>query len=140
MIEPISNVCMEEGIFVVNDGGEKYSVSLQNILNGVNYMQYRAIFYSFRKLDGMLACSPRWMNYANSIQKPNLFFPSFMPENSLGKDTKVKKKTKFRIVYMGSLCPREMPKLLSMVFLNVKLGYKFELVIIGRQGFNSLQR
>ena len=54
MIEPISNVCKEEGIFVVNDGGEKYSINLLNILNGVNYMQYRSIFFSFRKLDGML--------------------------------------------------------------------------------------
>ena len=73
MVEPITKECKKKNIFVVNDGGEKYSVSLQNILNGVNYMQYRAIF-SFRKLDGMLACSPRWMNYVIH-SKPNFSFP-----------------------------------------------------------------
>ncbi len=141
MIEPISNVCKEEGIFVVNDGGEKYSITLHNLLNGVNYMQYRSIFFSFRKLDGMLVCSPRWKVYADSINKKNLFFPSFMPPVKEISKNNIQKKTKFRIVFMGSLCPREMPKTLINGFLECqKLGYKFELVIIGRQGFNFLQK
>ena len=42
-------------------------------------MQYRAIFYSFEKLDGMLVCSPRWKKYAILLKK-SLFFPSFMPQ------------------------------------------------------------
>ena len=68
-------------------------------------------------------------------------FPFLMPENSLGKDTKIKKKTKFRIVYMGSFSPREIPKTILNGFLKcLNLGYDFELVIIGRQGFNLLQK
>ena len=50
LIEPIAEVAKELKVFVINDGGEKYSVNFQNIINGINYMQYRAIFYSFKKL------------------------------------------------------------------------------------------
>ncbi len=141
LIEPISSVCKDEKIFVVNDGGEKYSITPQNFLNGVNYMQYRAIFYSFKKLDGMMVCSPRWKKYAESIKKPNLFFPSLMPDLFGENKKKVINKKKFRIVFMGSLSPREMPNTLINGFLKcLKLGNDFELVIIGRQGFNFLQR
>ncbi len=139
MIEPISRVGRKQGIFVVNDGGEKYSVNLQNILNGVNYMQYRAIFYSFKKLQGMMVCSPRWEKYAKSIKKPSLFLPSFMPQEI--KQNQIFFKNKFRIVFMGSFSPREMPKTLLNGFIKcLDLGYDFELVIIGRQGFNFLQK
>ena len=86
MIEPICSLCREKDIFVVNDGGEKYSITPLNILNGVNYMQYRAIFYSFKKLDGMMVCSPKWKKYAESIKKPNLFFPAFLPQVGSGKN------------------------------------------------------
>ena len=141
LIEPISSICRDKKIFVVNDGGEKYSITLQNILNGVNYMQYRSIIYSFKKLDGMMVCSPRWKKYAESIKKPNLFFPSFMPDNNSENTKIVKIKNKFRIVFMGSFSPREMPKTIVNGFLQcLKWGYDFELVIIGRQGFNFLQR
>jgi len=141
MIEPISKVGLRKGIFVVTDGGEKYSINLRNILNGVNYMQYRAIFYSFKKLQGMMVCSPRWENYAKSINKPNLFLPSFMPQEIKKNKNLVKKKNKFRIVFMGSFSPREMPKTLVNGFIKcLNLGYDFELVIIGRQGFNFLQK
>ena len=141
MIEPISKVGRKKGIFVVNDGGEKYSVNLQNILNGVNYMQYRAIFYSFKKLQGMMVCSPRWKKYAKSIKKPSIFLPSFMPQEINQKQILFKNKNKFRIVFMGSFSPREMPKTLLSGFIKcLDLGYDFELVIIGRQGFNFLQK
>ena len=141
MIEPISKVGRKKGIFVVNDGGEKYSINLQNMLNGVNYMQYRAIFYSFKKLQGMMVCSPRWRKYAKSIKKPNLFLPSFMPQEIKQKQILLKNKNKFRIVFMGSFSPREMPKTIVNGFMKcLDLGYDFELIIIGRQGFNFLQK
>ena len=42
---------------------------------------------------------------------------------------------------MGSFSPREMPKTLLSGFIKcLNLGYDFELVIIGRQGFNFLQK
>ncbi|OUL43737.1 hypothetical protein B0W81_02360 [Prochlorococcus sp. HOT_208_60] len=141
MIEPITEIGKKKGIFVVNDGGEKYSITFQNLLNGVNYMQYRAIFYSFRKLDGLMVCSPRWEKYAKSIKKPNIFFPSFMPLKKVDKKLKPKEKEKFRIVFMGSFSPREKPKTILNGFLKcLNLGYDFELVIIGRQALSFLQK
>ena len=91
LIEPITAVARESKVFVINDGGEKYSVNFQNILNGINYMQYRAIFYSFKKLDGLMVCSPRWQKYATSIGKPSILFPSFMPKQNSPNLKKLKK-------------------------------------------------
>ena len=142
LIEPIAIVAKKEGIFVVNDGGEKYSINLKNLLNGVNYMQYRAIFYSFKKLDGLILCSPRWQKYADSIRKKSILVPSFIsPKKNLILNKNDNFNKKFRIVFMGSFLPREMPKRILKAFLICKSqGYDFELIIIGRQGNNLTQK
>ena len=142
LIEPIERVARKEQIFVITDGGEKYSVNLQNLLNGINYMQYRAIFYSLKKVDGLMVCSPRWQNYANSIGKRSILFPSFLPENG-NLDSKISrtKNNKFRVVFMGSISPREKPKtIFNAILICQKLGYNFQLTIIGRQSFNLVQK
>ena len=88
-----------------------------------------------------MVCSPRWRKYAKSIKKPNLFLPSFMPQEIKQKQILFKNKNKFRIVFMGSFSPREMPKTIVNGFMKcLDLGYDFELIIIGRQGFNFLQK
>ena len=142
LLEPITMIAKKEGIFVVNDGGEKYSVNLQNILNGINYMQYRAIFYSFKKLDGLILCSPRWQKYAASIRKKSILVPSFIsPNKNTNLNTNHNLNKKFRIVFMGSFLPREMPKRILKAFLICKSqGYDFELIVIGRQGNNLSQK
>ena len=142
LIEPITEIARESKIFVINDGGEKYSVNLQNIVNGINYMQYRAIFYSFKKLDGLMVCSPRWRKYAKSIGKPSIFFPSFMPKEDYSKADELKKINKnFNVIFMGSLSPREKPKtIFEAISLCNQLGYNFKLIVIGKQGFNFVQK
>ena len=86
LIEPITEIARESKIFVINDGGEKYSVNFQNIINGINYMQYRSIFYSFKKLDGLMVCSPRWKNYATSIGKQSVLFLHFCQNKIISKE------------------------------------------------------
>ncbi len=142
LLEPIAIAAKKEGIFVVNDGGEKYSVNFKNILNGTNYMQYRAIFYSFKKLDGLILCSPRWQKYAASIRKKSILVPSFIsPQKNVILNNNDNLKKKFRIVFMGSFIPREMPKRILKSFQICKSqGYNFELIIIGRQGNNLTQK
>ena len=142
LIEPITEIARESKIFVINDGGEKYSVNFQNIINGINYMQYRSIFYSFKKLDGLMVCSPRWKNFATSIGKESILFPSFMPKEKYPKLKKIKNnKEKFRVIFMGSLSPREKPKtIFEAISLCNQLGYNFKLIVIGKQGFNFVQK
>ena len=142
LIEPITEIAKESKVFVINDGGEKYAVNFQNIFNGINYMQYRAIFYSFKKLDGLMVCSPRWKKYASSIGKPSILFPSFMPKQNYSKANKLKKiKKDFNVIFMGSLSPREKPKIIfNAISICNQLGYNFKLIIIGKQGFNFIQK
>jgi len=142
LIEPITEIARDSKIFVINDGGEKYSVNFQNIINGINYMQYRSIFYSFKKLDGLMVCSPRWKNYATSIGKQSVLFPSFLPKQNYLKRKKLTRiKKNFRIIFMGSLSPREKPKtIFKAISICNQLGFNFQLLIIGKQGFNLVQK
>ena len=142
LIEPIERVARKDKLFVITDGGEKYSVNFQNLLNGINYMQYRAIFYSFSKVDGLMVCSPRWQKYATSIGKTSILFPSFLPENSNNQSRIYQKKdNKFKVIFMGSISPREKPNtIFNAILICQKLGYKFQLIIIGRQSFNLAQK
>ncbi len=135
-IEPIALACKQLKISCVTDGGERYSITLRNLLNGVNYMQFRAIFYSLKLVDGLIVCSPRWQKYATSIQKPSVLFPSIVPSGLKAKSgaIKAKKKNSFRVVFIGALTYREMPEKLVTAFqIARKRGLEIELVIIGRQ-------
>ncbi len=142
LVEPITKIARESKVFVITDGGEKYSVNFQNIINGINYMQYRAIFYSFKKIDGLMVCSPRWKKYATSIRKPSILLPSFMPKQKYSKVNKIKKiKKNFNVIFMGALSPREKPKtIFNAINICNQLGYDFKLMIIGKQGFNFVQK
>ena len=63
-----------------------------------------------------------------------------MPQEINRNQISFKNKNKFRIVFAGSFSPREMPKTLLLTYKCLDLGYDFELVIIGRQGFNFCKK
>ena len=65
-------------------------------------MQYRAIFYSFKKIDGLMVCSPRWKKYATSIRKIYTF-TFIYAKKKYSKVNKIKKIKKNLMLFLWVL-------------------------------------
>jgi glycosyltransferase involved in cell wall biosynthesis len=135
-IEPVVSLCKKNKIKCIADVGERRSISLKSLLNGVLYMQTRALLYSFHKLDGFIVLTPKWKKFTDSIKKSSVLFPAIIPKSKDSLNvSKLEQNSKFRVVFMGILFAREKPKvLLKAIEIALLKGLSIELVVIGKQG------
>ena len=116
----------------------------RTLLNGVFYMQTKALLNSFRNIDGFIVLTPKWEKFAKSLGKKSVLFPALLPRfeklNNIQSTSKNQLKS-FRIIFMGRLFRREMPMvLIKAVDIANQKGLSTELIIIGNQGSTLFEK
>ncbi len=144
LIDPINSICHKHNIKCVVDCGERMPITPRTLLNGVFYMQTKALLSSFHNIDGFIVLTPKWEKFAKSLGKKSVLFPALLPRfkklNDL-QSTSQNKLKNFRIIFMGRLFRREMPMvLIKAVDIANQKGLSTELIIIGNQGSSLFQR
>ena len=140
LIEPIIDITKKNKIKVVAYSGELFDFSIKYLFNGVLYMQYRAYFYSYKLLDGIICASPAWESYSERIKKKSVLLPTFIGELKSSKKNELDNRFKcFRVVVMSNLSKRELPLVLFKTMSKLQsLKENIELFIIGKKPKYSL--
>jgi len=138
LIEPIINISRRSKIKVTAYVGELFNFSLKYLFNGVLFMQYKAFFFSFKLLDGLICASPSWESYAQKINKKFVLLPTFINLERF-KDFKKFNNKNFRIVLLSNLSKREHPLVLINAMRKIeKLNENVELYILANKPKYSL--
>ena len=137
LIDPIKAICQKYNIKCIVDCGERMPLTPRTLLNGVFYMQTKALLKSFRNIDGLIVLTPKWEKFAKSLGKKAVLFPALLPQFKKLNNSQASSKNKlksFRIIFMGRLFRREMPMvLIKAVDLANQKGLSTELIIIGNK-------
>ena len=80
LIDPIKSICQKHNIKCIVDCGERMPLTPRTLLNGVYYMQTKAILNSFRNIDGFIVLTPKWEKFAKSLGKKAVLFPALLPQ------------------------------------------------------------
>lgn len=144
LIDPINLICHKHNIKCVVDCGERMPITPRTLLNGVFYMQTKALVNSFHNIDGFIVLTPKWEKFAKSLGKKSVLFPALLPQfeklNNFQSTSQNKLKS-FRIIFMGRLFRREMPMvLIKAIDIANQKGLSTELIIIGNQGSTLFER
>ena len=138
LIEPIIKISRKNKIKVTAYVGELFNFSLKYLFNGVLFMQYKAFFFSFKLLDGLICASPSWQSYSQKINKKSVLLPTFINVERF-QDFKKSKNKNFRIVLLSNLSKREHPVVLIDAMREIeKMNGNVELYILADKPKYSL--
>jgi len=141
LLDPIINIANTNRVPVIADGGEFFSISIQNLINGVNYMQYTARLFTLKRLSGLSCCSSTQLKYSRINSIPSVFFPGFMPDIPLTNRKDSKTTIQLHVVSVCSFHPRENLFYLIKAVLKAKsLGLPIRLTIVGKTSSNFIQK
>ena len=133
IIDSVRTIAHKRGLFVVVDAVEKFNPDFQYLLNGVWLMQFFGRCFSMRKVNGIIAISPKWASYSERINIPSILLPSFFDPEEINYEDH-KKPSLLRIVFVGSLTHRELPLQLFRAINLIAQKRQVELQIVGKQG------
>ena len=141
LLDPIIRIGKLASTPVVADGGELFSISLQNLLNGVNFMQIFARVHTFKRLSGLSCCSFSQLKYSQKNLIPSVFFPGLMPYIPNANVDIQSNSSELNIVTISSFHPREnLSYLIKAVKKASALGLPVRLTIVGNTSSNLIQK
>ena len=143
IINAVTSASRHCSVPVVVDAAENFSLSLRNVLNGVNLMQFIARRYSLKKATGIICSTPYAAGYAARNSLPYTILPNFTSTipSSDSSDASIKKNAVFNICMVSSFVPRECPvPILQSIIKSSQHGVPVKLTIIGSQSKTIAQK
>lgn len=127
--------CHRQAVPVLMDCTEWHDFSIEMVLDDGMWLDQEMFIYRlFPRLQGLIAISRLWEEYARLHRKPVIRIPAFgdteIPQIPRTGESSGKR---FTVVYLGAMVERELPQtMLQGVRLAVDRGYDIHMISVGR--------